>query len=168
MLPIRQEFILYFSEAFMVYGGLSHRLEPTLRDVARILDVSARFFSWPNLLNVIFTNEDGSIEVHVVRASNDLEHNKLDEALRICRRVLHDEISPLSGIRQLKDLAQDKSLHGDWVQCLIAGGQSAFVCPLAFGGSLLDIFPAALCAFGIKVLRVKIAAKHDEVARVFE
>lgn len=152
----------------MSYGGLPHRLEPTLKDVAMKLDVAADFLSWPGSLNVIFVNENGSIEVQVVRTSSDLAHNKLDEALDICLTVLHDEISPLKGIEKLKDLAKDKSLHSEWVQCFIAGGQTLAVCPLAFGGSLLDMFPAAACAFGIKVLRVKVASKHEEVARVFE
>ncbi|KAI0251248.1 hypothetical protein BJV78DRAFT_476210 [Lactifluus subvellereus] len=157
------------ARCLMAFGAPSHRIESQLVAAARILEVDAEFIHLPNLIIVCFGDpETKTSETHFLRCSGRLALGSLQRVHQIYRRVVHDEMSARKATEELVQVLEGKPIYGLWTRCFIAFWLSALVCPLAFGGSFLDMFVAGFGAFVLSALQLTVATKSTLYANVFE
>jgi hypothetical protein len=165
----RQQFIMKLARCLMAFGAPSHRIESQLVAAARILEVDAEFIHLPNLIIVCFGDpETKTSETHFLRCSGRLALGSLHKVHRIYRRVVHDEMSARKATEELRRILESKPIYGLWTRCFIAFWLSALICPLAFGGSFLDMFVAGFGALVLSALQLTVVMKSTLYANVFE
>ncbi|KAI0003098.1 DUF1212-domain-containing protein [Russula compacta] len=165
----RQQFIMKLARCLMAFGAPSHRIESQLVAVARILEVDAELIHLPNLIIVCFGDpETKTSETHFLRCSGRLALGNLHSVHQIYRRVVHDEMSARKATEELARILESKPIYGLWTRCFIAFWLSALICPLAFGGSFLDMFIAGFGALVLSALQLTVVMKSTLYANVFE
>ncbi|KAJ3802026.1 hypothetical protein GGU11DRAFT_813697 [Lentinula aff. detonsa] len=164
----RQEFLIKLARALMTFGAPSHRIESQLIAAARILEVEAEFIHLPGVIICSFGDQDlGTSETHFVKCAGRLALGALHKVHLIYRSVVHDEISAKKASKELDDLLLAPPLYSAAFRCLLAFCLSALICPLAFGGSFLDMWVAGAGALIMSLLQL-CAAKSSLYANVFE
>ncbi|KAJ3716306.1 hypothetical protein DFJ43DRAFT_1100995 [Lentinula guzmanii] len=164
----RQEFLIKLARALMTFGAPSHRIESQLIAAARILEVEAEFIHLPGVIICSFGDQDlGTSETHFVKCAGRLALGALHKVHLIYRSVVHDEISAKKASNELDDLLLAPPLYSAAFRCLLAFCLSALICPLAFGGSFLDMWVAGAGALIMSLLQL-CAAKSSLYANVFE
>jgi uncharacterized membrane protein YjjP (DUF1212 family) len=157
------------ARCLMAFGAPSHRIESQLIAAARILEVDAEFIHLPNLIIVCFGDpETKTSETHFLRCSGRLALGSLQKVHQIYRRVVHDEMSARRATEELLRILDSTPIYGLWTRCFIAFWLSALICPLAFGGSFLDMFVAGMGAFVLSALQLTVVMKSSLYANVFE
>ncbi|KAJ7180244.1 DUF1212-domain-containing protein [Mycena crocata] len=156
----RQDFLLKLARALMTFGAPSHRIESQLIAAARILEVEAEFIHLPNIIICSFGDQElGCSETHFIKCVGRLALGALHKIHVTYRSVVHDEMSATS---------QCPSLYSILSRCLLAFSLSALICPLAFGGSFLDMWVSGGGAFILAALQLGAATKSAIYANVFE
>ncbi|THV08405.1 DUF1212-domain-containing protein [Dendrothele bispora CBS 962.96] len=164
----RQEFLIKLARALMTFGAPSHRIESQLKAAARILEVQAEFIHLPGVIISSFGDQElGCSETHFIKCSGRLSLGNLHKVHMIYRSVVHDEISAKKATSMLNDLLNSPPLYSVWFRCFLAFCLSALICPLAFGGSFLDMWFAGIGAFVLSILNL-FATKSSLYANVFE
>ncbi|KIL00591.1 hypothetical protein PAXRUDRAFT_29678 [Paxillus rubicundulus Ve08.2h10] len=153
----------------MTFGAPSHRIESQLIAAARILEVDAEFIHLPGVIICSFGDNDTmTSETHFVKCSGGLALGNLHKVHLIYRSVVHDEVSARKATQQLDDLLTAKPLYPVWFRCLLSLSLSVLICPLAFGGSFLDMWIAGGGACVLCFLQLRVATKSAMYANVFE
>lgn len=153
----------------MTFGAPSHRIESQLIAAARILEVEAEFIHLPSVIICSFGDQDlGCSETHFIKCGGRLSLGALHKVHLIYRSVVHDEISAKRATADLEALLNAPPLYPILFRCALAFCLSALICPLAFGGSFLDMWIAGASAFILAVLQLSVAAKSQLYANVFE
>jgi uncharacterized membrane protein YjjP (DUF1212 family) len=165
----RQIFVLRLAKALMTFGAPSHRIESQLEATATVLEVDAQFIHLPSVIITSFGNTDNQTsDTHFVRANGRLALGKLHNVHQVYRQVVHDEISAEEGTVILIKLMKEGPLYGLKTRCIIAFGCCALICPLAFGGSFLDMWVAGVGGAVLCFLQLHAANKSAMYANVFE
>jgi uncharacterized membrane protein YjjP (DUF1212 family) len=165
----RQLFLLKLARALMTFGAPSHRIESQLVAAARILEVEAEFIHLPSVIIVSFNDEGTKTsETHFVKCGGRLSLGSLHQVHNVYRSVVHDEISAKKATMDLQDLLRAKPLYPTIFRCFLAFFLSALICPLAFGGSFLDMWISGAGAFILCLLQLCVATKSAMYANVFE
>jgi uncharacterized membrane protein YjjP (DUF1212 family) len=157
------------ARSLMTFGAPSHRIESQLVAAARILEVDAEFIHLPNTFLLSFADpETCTSETHFIKCSGRLALGNLKMVHHIYRQVVHDEISAKRATDSLDALLNSKPIYPVWARCAIAFCLSALICPLAFGGSIIDMFIAGFGALVLSSLQLTIVVKSQLYANVFE
>ncbi|KAH7887628.1 hypothetical protein F5I97DRAFT_1806015 [Phlebopus sp. FC_14] len=165
----RHLFLLKLARALMTFGAPSHRIESQLVAAARILEVDAEFIHLPNVIICSFGDSDTmTSETHFVKCGGGLALGNLHKVHLIYRAVVHDELSARKATEQLDTLLMAKPLYPVWLRCVLSFSLSLLICPLAFGGSFLDMWVAGAGAFVLCFLQLRVASKSAMYANVFE
>lgn len=165
----RQQFIMKLARALMTFGAPSHRIESQLVATARILEVDAEFIHLPNIFLLSFADpETCTSETHFIKCSGRLALGNLKMVHQIYRQVVHDEISAKRATDNLDTLLASKPIYPVWARCAIAFCLSALICPMAFGGSFVDMFIAGCGALVLSSLQLTVVVKSQLYANVFE
>jgi uncharacterized membrane protein YjjP (DUF1212 family) len=167
----RQEFLLTLARALMTFGAPSHRIEAQLKSAAKILAVEgADFVHLPGVIIVSFGDAElGSSETHFVKTSAArLALGALHNVHLIYRSVVHDEVSAKMATFQLETAMRHANIFGTGIRCFLAFAMSALICPLAFGGSFVDMWVAGAGALILAFLQLRIASRSPVYANVFE
>ncbi|KAG5648937.1 hypothetical protein DXG03_000286 [Asterophora parasitica] len=165
----RQEFLIKLAKALMTFGAPSHRIESQLVAAARILEVEAEFIHLPGVIICSFGDQElGCSETHFVKCGGRLSLGALHKVHLIYRNVVHDEISAKRATGDLEALLNAPAMYSILFRCILAFCLSALICPLAFGGSFLDLWIAGAGAFVLAVLQLNVASKSVLYANVFE
>ncbi|KAH7930731.1 DUF1212-domain-containing protein [Leucogyrophana mollusca] len=165
----RHNFLLKLARALMTFGAPSHRIESQLVAAARILEVDAEFIHLPSVIICSFGDNDTlTSETHFIKCGGGLSLGSLHKVHIIYRSVVHDEVSARKATQQLEDLLTAKPLYPVWFRCVLSFFLSILICPLAFGGSFLDMWIAGAGAFVLSFLQLKVATKSAMYANVFE
>ena len=165
----RQQFIMKLARALMTFGAPSHRIESQLVAAARILEVDAEFIHLPNTFLLSFADpETCTSETHFIKCSGRLALGNLKMVHHVYRQVVHDEISAKRATDSLDVLLNSKPIYPVWTRCAIAFCLSALICPLAFGGSIVDMFIAGFGALVLSSLQLTVVVKSQLYANVFE
>ncbi|KAJ7638977.1 DUF1212-domain-containing protein [Roridomyces roridus] len=165
----RQEFLLKLARALMSFGAPSHRIESQLVAAARILEVEAEFIHLPGVIICSFGDQElGCSDTQFIKCGGRLALGALHKVHYIYRSVVHDEISAGQATEFIDQLLEAPPLYSIFSRCLIAFSLSALICPLAFGGSFLDMWIAGTSAFVLSVLQLVAATKSAIYANVFE
>lgn len=168
-LAIRQGFILKLARALMTFGAPSHRIESQLTSAARILEIKSEFIHLPGVIICSFGEQDtDSSETHFVKTAGRLSLGALHEVHLIYRSVVHDEISAGIAGGQLDELMNQPPIYSTLLRCVFAFWLSVLICPLAFGGSFIDMWISGLSAFVLSFLQLHVAKKSALYANVFE
>ncbi|KAG6869310.1 hypothetical protein C0993_000063 [Termitomyces sp. T159_Od127] len=156
----RQEFLIKLAKALMIFGAPSHRIEAQLIAAARILEVEAEFIHLPGVIICSFGDQDlGCSETHFVKCTGRLSLGALHKVHLIYRNVVHDEISAKRATNDLEALLTAPPLYSMLFP---------LICPLAFGGSFVDMWLAGMGAFILSLLQLGVATKSVLYANVFE
>ncbi|KDR83607.1 hypothetical protein GALMADRAFT_54796 [Galerina marginata CBS 339.88] len=165
----RQEFLLKLARALMTFGAPSHRIESQLVAAAHILEVEAEFIHLPGVIICSYGDQDlGCSETHFVKCGGRLSLGALHKVHLIYRSVVHDEISAKQATEQLEGLLVAPPPYSIYSRCFLGFCLSALICPLAFGGSFVDMWIAGLAAFILSFLQLRVAGKSALYANVFE
>ncbi|EJF61275.1 hypothetical protein DICSQDRAFT_61293 [Dichomitus squalens LYAD-421 SS1] len=165
----RQKFLMRLAKALMTFGAPSHRIESQLLSASRILEVDAEFIHIPGVIICSFGDlETKTSEMHFIKCGGRLSLGSLHEVHQIYREVVHDEISARRATEKLDALLKAKPLYGRPLRITLAFCLSLLICPLAFGGSFVDMWIAGLCAGGLCLMQLTVAAKSQLYANVFE
>lgn len=153
----------------MTFGAPSHRIESQLVAAARLLEINAEFIHLPSVIICCFGDNDTmTSETHFVKGSGGLALGNLHKVHLIYRSVLHDEISARKATQQLEELLSAEPLYSVWFRCVLSFFLSVLICPLAFGGSFLDMWIAGCGAFVLCYLQLNVATKSTMYNNVFE
>ncbi|KAK2466315.1 hypothetical protein APHAL10511_001957 [Amanita phalloides] len=165
----RQGFLLKLARALMTFGAPSHRIESQLVAAARILEVEAEFIHLPGVMICSFGDqEQGCSETHFIKCNGRLSLGALHKVHLIYRSVVHDETSAEEATAHLEALLTAPPLYGNLFRSTLAFSLSALICPLAFGGSFVDMWIAGCSAFILSVLQLCVVTKSALYANVFE
>ncbi|KAL1725024.1 hypothetical protein FB107DRAFT_291028 [Schizophyllum commune] len=152
----------------MTFGAPSHRIESQLNAAARILEVQAEFIHLPSVIICSFGDQESNCsETHFVKCHSRLSLGALHKVHMIYRTVVHDEVSAKKAKEQLHDLLEAPPTYPVPFRIFLAFCLSALICPLAFGGSFIDMWIAGAGAFVLSVLQL-CATKSALYANVFE
>ena len=122
---------------------------------ATILEVNAEFVHIPRIIICNF----GDQESHFVEVDSRLDLGKLYDLHEIHRRVVHDEISAKDAILELHALLEAPPIYGRYTLLFLSFWISALICPLAFGGSVIDMFIAGAGATVLNLMRTNLKSK---------
>ena len=165
----RQKFILKLARTLMTFGAPSHRIESQLIAAARILEIDAEFIHMPNIILVCFGDpEIKTSETHFLKCSGRLALGSLHKVHNIYRLVVHDELSAKKATVLLTQLLDADPIYSIFMRCTLAFFLSALICPLAFGGSFLDMWVSGVGAFILCALQLTLACRSALYANVFE
>ncbi|CAK5275592.1 unnamed protein product [Mycena citricolor] len=165
----RQDFLLKLARSLMTFGAPSHRIESQLKSAARILEVESEFIHLPGVIICSFGDQElGCSETHFIKCGGRLSLGALHKVHVIYRTVVHDEISAKDAAEHLEDLLHQPPLYSIWFRCFLGFWLSLLICPLAFGGSFLDMWIAGSGAFVLSYLQLCAATKSAMYANVFE
>ena len=144
----------------MTFGAPSHRIEAQLLSAARILELKAEFIHVPGLIMCSFVNEDEkSSETHFIRCTGRMALGRLHEVHQIYRGVVHDELSAKRAGQQLDALLEARPIYGSVTQLILSFWIATLICPMAFGGSLVDMWLAGTFAVFLAIMRNGVIAK---------
>ncbi|KAI0788559.1 DUF1212-domain-containing protein [Abortiporus biennis] len=165
----RQKFLMRLAKALMAFGAPSHRIEAQLLSAARILEIDGEFIHIPGVIICTFGDQDTKTsETHFVKCAGRLSLGNLHTVHQIYRAVVHDEISAKKATEQLEELIVAKPLYGIALRAMFAFGISALICPLAFGGSLVDMWICGASSTFLCFMQIGVASKSQLYANVFE
>ncbi|TFK29373.1 DUF1212-domain-containing protein [Coprinopsis marcescibilis] len=165
----RQRFLLKLARALMTFGAPSHRIESQLIAAGRILEVQAEFIHLPGVIICSFgEQETGGSETHFVKSNGRLALGALHKVHLVYRSVVHDEISAKTATEKLDELLKEEPLYSWWLRCFFAFWLAVLICPLAFGGSFVDMWFSGLAGFVLAFLQLRVAHKSTLYANVFE
>jgi len=165
----RQEYLIMLAKALMTFGAPSHRIESQLVAAARILEVEAEFIHLPNVIICSFGDQElGCSETHFVKCGGRLSLGALHKVHILYRAVVHDEMSAKTASEYLEELLNAPPLYSVFARCSFAFCLSALICPLAFGGSFLDMWIAGAGALVLAILQLNVATKSAMYANVLE
>ena len=157
------------SKALMTFGAPSHRIEAQLVSAARILEIHGEFVHIPGVIICSFGDQDTKTsETHFVKCGGRLHLGSLHRVHQIYRQVVHDEISAKEATRQIDELLSAGPLYNIFIRCMLAFWLCALICPLAFGGSLVDMFISGFSAVFLSGMQIGVASRSQLYANVFE
>jgi uncharacterized membrane protein YjjP (DUF1212 family) len=153
----RQEYLKLLAKALLHFGAPSHRVESLLRTAATVLDLTAEFLCLPAAIIIGFGDHDGwKVKADWVKGDSVIVLSALHHIHHVYRAVLHDEMSAEVGCEELTTIINAPPVHNIWVRDGLAFVLSALICPLAFGGSFLDLWVAGANAAVLNHVRASI------------
>jgi len=165
----RKKFILLLAKAFLTFGAPSHRVETQLFAAADKLLIQASFAYIPGIIMVSFNDgETRTTELHFVRSSGRIALSALNNVHDVYRDVFDDRVVVQDGIAALHRILLAPPLYPLIVRCGLAFVCASVICPLAFGGSFIDMWVSGTCACILQYLGLQAAAKSSVYANVYE
>ncbi|KAI0005574.1 hypothetical protein BJV74DRAFT_955993 [Russula compacta] len=165
----RKKFILLLAKAFLTFGAPSHRVETQLFAAAENLLIQASFAYIPSIIMVSFNDgETRTTELHFVRSSGRIALSALNNVHDVYRDVFDDLVSVQDGISTLDCILRAPPLYPLIMRCGLAFVCASVICPLAFGGSFIDMWVSGTCACVLQYLGLQAAAKSSVYANVYE
>ena len=165
----RKKFVLLLAKAFLTFGAPSHRVETQLFAAAENLLIQASFAYIPGIIMVSFNDgETRTTELHFVRSSGRIALSALNNVHDVYRDVFDDLVSVQDGISTLDCILRSPPLYPLIMRCGLAFVCASVICPLAFGGSFIDMWVSGTCACVLQYLGLQAAAKSSVYANVYE
>lgn len=146
------------SKALLVFGSISHRIEPQLASVAAVFELPAQFSHTPGCIQVSFGDpEHRGSQTLFIKATSTLDLGRIHETHKIYRRVVRDEISASEGRRRLEELLARGPLYGAKAWIILTFIQAFILCGTGFGGSLNDMWVAGILGSLVAIAQKKAA-----------
>ncbi|ORY21980.1 hypothetical protein BCR39DRAFT_552470 [Naematelia encephala] len=165
----RQQFVLKLAKALMTFGAPSHRIESQLVATALVLEINAEFIHFPSIVIASFGDHDTrTSETHFVKAGGGLDLGKLHKVHHIYKDVVHDQLDAAEGTKRIHALLKAPMEYNLWQRMLIAFLCSGIICPLGFGGSLIDGLASGFLGILLSFLQLHVASKSAMYSNIFE
>jgi uncharacterized membrane protein YjjP (DUF1212 family) len=165
----RHEFLRVLAKALLTFAAPSHRIETQLVFAAKTLNVPAEFSHLPSVIIISFVDDEThTSETHFIKCGGRLQLGRLQEVHKIYKQVLHDSIKAKEATVMLKELLMQDAIYSHWQRCWLAFFLSALICPLAFGGSFIDLWLAGIGAMILCWVQLKVASQNVVTANVVE
>lgn len=150
------------AKALMKFGAPTHAIDSLLSDSAKILGVEARFVMLPGVNLASFGDVcELTSQIELLKSNGSLDLGRLPKVRIVYYNVTHDCISAKIGGQCLDQLMDEDEIHGRPMKCLLALCGSALICPLAFGGSFLDMWIAGLGAAALCAVELYMITKNN-------
>ncbi|KAL1741632.1 hypothetical protein HDZ31DRAFT_45008 [Schizophyllum fasciatum] len=164
----RQEFLLKFARAMMMFGGPTHRLQSQIQATARVLDMTISCMYLPDVMLISFDDAStATSSIKFIRQGSTLTLYKLHDAYKLYWKVIHDKISVSEASCELDSLMVSKPMYNMPKLMFFGGMCSSGICTLAFSGSFIDalvVFPLGC----ILVMLQLISVRHELYSNIFE
>ncbi|TFK51186.1 DUF1212-domain-containing protein [Heliocybe sulcata] len=164
----RQEFVLKFARAMMMFGAPTHRLQTQVQATGRVLDLPLSCMYLPDVMLISFDDSGTSTSsVKFIRQGSALDLDKLGESYRLYWKVIHDTISVNDAAKELDELMRRKPLYRWWQLVIIGGFCSSAICSVSFAGSFIDSlisWPLGALLVAIQLLSVR----NELYSNIFE
>ncbi|KAH9928170.1 DUF1212-domain-containing protein [Fomitopsis serialis] len=151
------------AEALSKFGAPSHRVEAQLVAVCKILGLICTFVHLPTVILCEFGDHTGPLtdnrRCHVVDRRGQLSLGALHEVHQTYRMVVHDEISAKTGLTRLRSLMDAKPIYNIYWRGAFSVLLAIVICPLAFGGSIIDMWVAGAGAFLLFLVQNTVSAR---------
>jgi uncharacterized membrane protein YjjP (DUF1212 family) len=165
----RHKFLLVLARALMSFGAPSHRIVSQLVAATNMLEVNAEYIYVPGTITCNFADPDTkTTESHFVKCNSSLALGPLHNLHTIYRRVLHDELSARKATEMMEELLSNPPRHSLLKSVILSFSLSALICPLAFGGSFVDMWIAGFGAAIISFLQGYVVIHNSILNYVFE
>ena len=112
--------------------------------------------------------ETRTTELHFVRSSGRIALSALNSVHDVYRDVFDDRLTTQEGTSALDRILRAAPLYPLIVRCGLAFVCASVICPLAFGGSFIDMWVSGTCACILQYLGLQAAAKSSVYANVYE
>ncbi|PKI83797.1 hypothetical protein MVES_001893 [Malassezia vespertilionis] len=165
----RQEFLMKFARAMMMFGAPTHRLEIQMQQTANVLEVNCRCIYFPNLMILSFGDENThTSDTKIIKQGSVLDLTKLTDMHTIYWNVIHDKIGVDRASKQLDALMRRKPYLRRWHHTIVGGFASAFIClgEVGFGGTFLDA--CAAFVLGAFLIFCQMSLTSELYSNVFE
>jgi uncharacterized membrane protein YjjP (DUF1212 family) len=157
----QQGFILTLSKALLVFGSLSHRIEPQLASLAAVFELAVQFDHVPGCIQISFGVTDPTRHKQsttlFIKATSALDLGRIHETHKVYRRVVRDEISATEGRKKLEELLAREPLYGKRAMLVLTLVQGFILCGTSFGGSLNDMWVAGILATLVAFAQQRVA-----------
>lgn len=166
----RQNFLMTFARCLLAFGAPSHRMESQLLSAARILEVDAEFTHMPGLIIASFGDEETKTsQMHFAKCGGRLSLGNIHRLHSIYRAVVHDELSAKKATEELDKMLAKGPMLGVFYRLLLSFLIAALICPIAFGGSFVDMFLAGAGSLFLTCVQTFIASRRSVIyANVYE
>jgi uncharacterized membrane protein YjjP (DUF1212 family) len=135
----RQQYIIRMCRAMMMFGAPTHRLEESLAQSAKVLEINSQFLYIPGCMIISFDDFlTHTAEVKIVRCEQGVNLAKLQNTHEIYKEVLHDIIGLDEALSRLQDVIKAKDRHPVWLNVFMYGFASTAVSTF-FQGRLTDM-----------------------------
>ncbi|ORY03087.1 DUF1212-domain-containing protein [Basidiobolus meristosporus CBS 931.73] len=165
---LKQDYLLLLSQAMVVYGSPSHRLEQNMILNSHALRIESSFVFLPGVALITFGDSNThTSDTHIIKADRDYDMNRLERVYEISRSIIHGQVELEDAFDKLELLMDEPPLYPWWARILNYAVCSFVVCPFMFNGNWVDalvsgILSACICALGI------LSTKLFNYANVFE
>lgn len=159
-----------FARALLSFGAPSHRMESQLLSAARILEVDAEFTHMPGLIIASFGDEETKTsQMHFAKCGGRLSLGNLHLLHHIYRAVVHDELSASKATEELNKLLSAGPMLPTPIRLLLSFLIAMLICPIAFGGSFVDMWIAGLGSIFLTCVQTYVASRRSVIyANVYE
>lgn len=164
--------LLRLGKAFIRFGAPTHRLEGIMKAARQALQLKeAHFIVLPALMIISFGDgEQGSTEMRLIKTPASLDLGCLSETYAIYKDLTHSRIGASEGAERLGDLLRTDRppFWNKWARCFFGFSTAFLVCPMAFGGSLIDALAAGLFGAFVSFLSLYATAKSSVFSTFYE
>ncbi|KAF8315443.1 hypothetical protein DL93DRAFT_2057370, partial [Clavulina sp. PMI_390] len=159
-------------QAFIRFGAPNHRLEGLMKAANEALQLrEVRFVVLPSSMLIAFGDgSTGSSEISLVKGKPVLDIYRLSETYRIYKSLTHGIMGAYTADSELAMLL-DKDwtpVWSEYMRLAFAFWTAFIVCPMAFGGSLLDAVVAGIFGTGVALCSFRFASGNTVFSTLFE
>lgn len=143
MLSVRRLYLETLSQAVLVFAAPSDRIIFLLEQAANVLEVKADFQHIPGFVWVSYEQDNKKFgRTETISGSGQLELGRLKQMERVVNMVSQNRIPVQDGADFLRAMINSEYIYSPKYRILMAFILSALICPLAFGGSFMDLWVA--------------------------
>ncbi|KAF9579066.1 hypothetical protein BGW38_004838, partial [Lunasporangiospora selenospora] len=135
----RQDYILRLAKSMIKYGAPSHRLEDTIDNSAKALELNLQCVYMPNVMIVAFTDyETHTSETHLLKVSAGLDMYKCALVHQVQKMVTHASMPVEEAIMKLDAINAEDDANSRLLTVLAYAVAGFCTAPMFFKGSWTD------------------------------
>ncbi|KIW08252.1 uncharacterized protein PV09_01179 [Verruconis gallopava] len=164
----RQQYLIRMCRAMMLYGAPTHRLEESLAQSAKILDINSQFLYIPGCMFISFDDYlTHTAEVKIVRCNQGVNLSKLKDTHEIYKEVLHDIIGLDDALSRLDEVINAKDRYPLWLNVIMYGLASTAVSTF-FKARPIDLPICFLLGLLLGILQLVVTQISKTYSTIFE
>lgn len=168
----KRQFLLLLARAWIRFGAPTHRLESIMIATASALQLAqVRFIILPATMLVSFGDGDeGATSLQLIREAPGLDLGRLSRTYEVYKDITHGRKSAREGLAELREfMSPDYVLpYSKPLRVFFGFAASFLVCPMAFGGSIIDASVAGLLGGFVAFLSLYAASRSEAFAVIYE
>lgn len=145
----------------MMFGVPAHSIEKQVEAIADSLVLRAKmdYYTLPQVMVVSFKEDDVS-QTNVIKQAGHTDFACVHRVHMVNKAVNEKLINPRDASQTLREVFKMKPTYDKWQLCVFSLLASALICPLAFGGSIVDAAIAGHLALAVRWFALYMAPSH--------